>query len=165
MTQYLNQYIERLHCEGIAVLSSEWHEERSGYQNEHTVEEIVCRIGGVPHQLTVHWLQKFGWGAGLDYHLLDRREITEDDYLRLCSTHRVLDSPEYHEKLRRARATRRQIDELKPTCPKCQSMMTHRSSQYGDFWGCPNYPRCKGTRQWDKQLESSIRELEQDLDS
>lgn len=31
-------------------------------------------------------------------------------------------------------------------CPECESPMKERSSQYGKFWGCMNYPRCKGTR-------------------
>lgn len=31
-------------------------------------------------------------------------------------------------------------------CPDCGGEMTPRSSQYGKFWGCVKYPRCKGTR-------------------
>lgn len=31
-------------------------------------------------------------------------------------------------------------------CPDCGGEMTPRSSQYGKFWGCLKYPRCKGTR-------------------
>lgn len=31
-------------------------------------------------------------------------------------------------------------------CPDCQGPMVSRKSQHGVFWGCRNYPRCKGTR-------------------
>lgn len=31
-------------------------------------------------------------------------------------------------------------------CPDCGGEMTPRKSSYGTFWGCKNYPKCKGTR-------------------
>jgi DNA-binding helix-hairpin-helix protein with protein kinase domain len=31
-------------------------------------------------------------------------------------------------------------------CPRCGSQMRRRSGRYGQFWGCSQYPRCKGTR-------------------
>ena len=39
-----------------------------------------------------------------------------------------------------------------PTCPKCGALMVQRIAQRGrnagnTFWGCPNYPRCKGILQ------------------
>ena len=41
------------------------------------------------------------------------------------------------------------IDTVKrsPICPKpgCSRRMVLRTSYRGDFWGCPNYPRCRGT--------------------
>ncbi|OMQ22798.1 helix-hairpin-helix domain-containing protein [Serratia oryzae] len=33
-----------------------------------------------------------------------------------------------------------------PNCPRCGSLMRRRSGKHGPFWGCQNYPRCKGTR-------------------
>ena len=33
-----------------------------------------------------------------------------------------------------------------PNCPRCGSPMRRRKGRYGPFWGCPRYPRCKGTR-------------------
>lgn len=33
-----------------------------------------------------------------------------------------------------------------PACPKCSAIMVLRTSQYGEFWGCSNYPQCDGTR-------------------
>ena len=34
-----------------------------------------------------------------------------------------------------------------PACPRCKSSMRRRSGRHGIFWGCSQYPRCKGTRQ------------------
>jgi len=31
-----------------------------------------------------------------------------------------------------------------PDCPKCGKMMANRKSKYGKFWGCSDYPNCKG---------------------
>ena len=31
-------------------------------------------------------------------------------------------------------------------CPKCGARMVKRNGRYGPFYGCSNYPRCRGTR-------------------
>ena len=31
-------------------------------------------------------------------------------------------------------------------CPKCGAEMREKSGRYGRFLGCPNWPRCNGTR-------------------
>ena len=31
-------------------------------------------------------------------------------------------------------------------CPECNGPMISRKSNFGVFWGCKNYPKCKGTR-------------------
>lgn len=38
-----------------------------------------------------------------------------------------------------------QPDPDAPKCPQCGSPMVRRHSQYGDFYGCSNYPACRGT--------------------
>jgi len=38
-------------------------------------------------------------------------------------------------------------DELdSPTCPTCKGKMVKRDGKRGKFWGCTNYPDCRGTR-------------------
>jgi restriction system protein len=42
-------------------------------------------------------------------------------------------------------------DHLTPDCPKCGSVMVLREARRGanvgqKFWGCPNFPKCRGTR-------------------
>jgi hypothetical protein len=36
-----------------------------------------------------------------------------------------------------------------PACPRCGSVMALRTSRKdgSQFWGCPKYPACRGTRQ------------------
>lgn len=31
-------------------------------------------------------------------------------------------------------------------CPQCDGPMVPRTSAHGKFWGCKDYPRCRGTR-------------------
>ena len=33
-----------------------------------------------------------------------------------------------------------------PNCPECGAEMVERSGKYGQFWGCPTFPKCRGTR-------------------
>ena len=44
------------------------------------------------------------------------------------------------------RNQRRAVDEDAPSCPVCGGVMRVRHGKTGDFWGCINYPACKGTR-------------------
>jgi restriction system protein len=42
-------------------------------------------------------------------------------------------------------------DHLAPDCPRCGSAMVVREAKQGayagqNFWGCPNFPKCRGTR-------------------
>ena len=43
----------------------------------------------------------------------------------------------------------------KPNCPKCDAEMKLRTRRYDQakFWGCPNFPRCKGTRRYQENQD------------
>ncbi len=50
-----------------------------------------------------------------------------------------------------APAAERERDHLAPNCPRCGSEMKVREARRGvnageRFWGCPDYPSCRGTR-------------------
>lgn len=36
------------------------------------------------------------------------------------------------------------MEMMGPACPKCGGATVERNGAYGDFWGCCNYPNCKG---------------------
>jgi ssDNA-binding Zn-finger/Zn-ribbon topoisomerase 1 len=40
------------------------------------------------------------------------------------------------------------------TCPLCNGPMTPRMSAHGKFWGCRAYPRCRGTRNSDGEVNT-----------
>jgi ssDNA-binding Zn-finger/Zn-ribbon topoisomerase 1 len=33
-----------------------------------------------------------------------------------------------------------------PLCPECSVPMALRTSEFGPFWGCSQFPRCRGRR-------------------
>ena len=41
-------------------------------------------------------------------------------------------------------------EQLGPACPKCTKPMVKRKSKSGAFFGCCNYPDCRGTRNVDE---------------
>ncbi len=49
------------------------------------------------------------------------------------------------------RGQRRAVDEDAPACPLCGGTMRVRHGAEGDFWGCTNFPGCKGTRNIGKE--------------
>lgn len=42
-------------------------------------------------------------------------------------------------------------------CPDCDGEMVSRKSQYGTFWGCKKYPRCRGTRDSEGRTKEEAR--------
>lgn len=156
----LSNYIRHLRVSDIVILSSTWREETGGYQVEHIVDELICRKGGKPHRMKVHWVQKafprLDLSCGVDEDVV----ISETEYEDLCHRHGgILDTATYYEKLAKRSETERQLKETVPLCPKCQAPMEERSGRFGDFWGCPRYPECDGTR----KLVASVRSRRSDL--
>jgi len=52
----------------------------------------------------------------------------------------------FSERLMATRLEARDAPKNGPPCPQCQNPMQQRKSAKGDFWGCSQYPACKGTR-------------------
>jgi len=70
----------------------------------------------------------------------------------------------YSERLATARIIKRQtedsLDRQIPTCPQCEGLMVMRTARKGknagkQFWGCSNYPKCNGTRPFEKTISTS----------
>ncbi|MDO5537790.1 MAG: DNA topoisomerase, partial [Desulfovibrionaceae bacterium] len=43
-------------------------------------------------------------------------------------------------------------EEAVPSCPRCGRPMKLRKGPRGEFWGCSNFPRCRGTLQYEEGL-------------
>jgi four helix bundle suffix protein len=50
------------------------------------------------------------------------------------------------ERMHKARTESAATAEAAPACPKCGKSMRKRHAAKGDFWGCSDYPGCRGTR-------------------
>ncbi len=48
------------------------------------------------------------------------------------------------ESVSRSQKTPKKFSGKSEVCPKCSGAMVVRSGRYGDFWGCKQYPKCKG---------------------
>jgi hypothetical protein len=89
---------------------------------------LLCAFIGTFAGLFVKWLERRAIRFGRDWR--SRREKSEEGRRR----------PE-------AAATESEA----PHCPICNALMVKRTARRGaragnSFWGCPNYPKCQGTR-------------------
>lgn len=83
--------------------------------------------------------------------------ISQAEYDKMREGNTRLDTPKNAENLQKQKQERTQarqqeesrlaaIEAAKPGCPQCRHKMVKRKGPHGDFWGCPDYPKCKGTR-------------------
>ncbi len=80
---------------------------------------------------------------GRALHMLDRLlKQHGDDFVKEGGFSERMTAARVEEK----RNQRRVVDEDAPPCPICGGVMRVRHGKTGDFWGCTNYPACKGTR-------------------
>ena len=80
---------------------------------------------------------------GRALHMLDRLlKQHGDDFVKEGGFSERMTAARVEEKRNQQRA----VDEDAPSCPLCGGVMRVRHGKTGDFWGCTNYPACKGTR-------------------
>lgn len=80
---------------------------------------------------------------GRALHMLDRLlKQHGDDFVKEGGFSERMTAARVEEK----RNQRRAVDDDAPPCPICGGAMRVRHGKTGDFWGCTNYPACKGTR-------------------
>ena len=80
---------------------------------------------------------------GRALHMLDKLlKQHGDDFIKEGGFSERMTAARVEEK----RNQRRAVDEDAPPCPVCGGVMRVRRGKTGDFWGCTNYPACKGTR-------------------
>jgi hypothetical protein len=141
---------------GIVFLDVRDWEEKSGYQDEHTIQTLACYDkDGRPLKLDIHWIEKWRPNGGGKGHILEKKElIDQEEYEELVKTHGVQDDPLYHQERARKENKRRiaekGMEKLTPKCPLCSTPMAlrHRKKDGAPFWGCVGFHRgaCRGTR-------------------
>ncbi len=150
---------------GVVVLHSEWKEESSGYQNETTTQTVVCREqGGAWVRLDVVWYSRTM--GGTDQRVVSRKEITQAEYEATLTQHngKVLDTPQFYDRARRATAAQQAFDAIRPPCPTCKRPMKASITRDGNrrFWGCTRFPNCKGSQSMTPAEQARVRSLEDD---
>jgi ssDNA-binding Zn-finger/Zn-ribbon topoisomerase 1 len=86
-----------------------------------------------------YWTDKSIYGGNWTYCLLNRHKEgspPKSDY----------ELNRKKEDLRQARKAKKETtSDGAPICPNCNIVMIRRKGRYGEFWGCPRYPKCKIT--------------------
>ncbi len=155
-------YIKHFGFSEIVRISSEWREERSGYQNEHTTEVIACKIEGQFFKTTVYYYSKTM--GGNDYEILEQEPISNEEYQDYYERYGgILDTKESRDAIASYDSLQRKMSNIYPICPKCSGLMTKRKGTRGYFLGCLNFPNCKGTRNCNSSYESKYKKLQSQL--
>jgi len=151
MSDLLNEYL-RMGLSDIIVLDHTWHEEAGGSQAEDTTETVVARKGEAFLRIKVLETVTFGWGAKRWFGVSSEEEITKKQYLTLALGKEKIDSTEAVKKiqdsashLKRMDEFLERIEEMAPNCGECKSKLEAKSGKFGPFWGCPRFPKCRGT--------------------
>lgn len=137
-------YLNQLGLTKVIRISSEWSEESSGFQDEHTQEIIACMDGGKYFLIQAHLETKTTGGEYFE--IVSKKEISEQEYQKYLTNSRgIIDAEKYKETCDEIFALRKEIEKSYPSCPRCGALMKERSSQRGIFLGCSSYPNCNGT--------------------
>lgn len=62
----------------------------------------------------------------------------DDIYKSLLNAQAEISNREHIENIRQT-----QVELKKGICPRCGGKLVERQGQYGKFYGCSNYPKCK----------------------
>lgn len=155
---------------GIVFLECKDWEEKSGYQDEHTIQTLACYDkDGDPYKLVVHWVEKFRprSGGGASHRVESKEKIAQEQYEELVNTHGVQDDSLYYQRRAKLERDRRNAEqkmkEIVPKCPVCGSMMIlrFRKKDNAPFWGCPSFYKggCNGTRPINQRVFQEYNQL------
>ena len=83
----------------------------------------------------------------LSHHRL--ADVSEYFHISTAGAHRALNdcimNQECYERLGKLLQESKK-SQLEILCPQCGAEMVRRRGKYGEFYGCSNYPACRGTR-------------------
>lgn len=93
-------------------------------------------------------------------------DVSELEYQRALAQHGPpIDSDEVVRAIEERAELRTSRDRLIPKCPVCRKRMTARVNANGgsEFWGCPSFPKCKGTRPMHPAAREQLHDLGEKL--
>ncbi|PSH02769.1 MAG: hypothetical protein CXZ00_15705 [Acidobacteria bacterium] len=150
-SRFLNEYLS-WDLWDIVVVGHQFDEERSGYQTEHTYEEVVAHKGEKFVRLWLHETRENGPRGGIDVEQHSESEITEEEYLQASSGKPLEDTEEDRCNFGKAKAEERRRAELysrllaqAPLCPSDDRRMRPMEGKFGVFWACPR-SNCRKTQ-------------------
>jgi hypothetical protein len=136
----------RLGACGIVLLDHQYEETASTHADT-TTNTYACKIGGTAFEIEVAWsTNAYRMGQPVRPVELSRKPLSEAKYAALTAGKPLVDNPEALKKMKAHDAWTDNIRALTPVCPKCGARMQPKSGQHGQFWGCPRFPKCKGTK-------------------
>lgn len=150
-SEFLEKYLEK-GFRNIIILDHEFKETASGHE-EWTNEIAVAKKGKkfVKIELREHLRFLGGHHRGAVFRSRARRSPRRSSR-NLPGKRSRIDTEEALEELEAQKKRLEQSTKLHerfmktaPDCPRCGKHMVNRRGPRGEFWGCSDYPECKGT--------------------
>jgi hypothetical protein len=164
MSEFLEKYLDAGYS-GIVRIAYDHKESGSGHI-EKTTETVVARKGKNYFQVEAYQRLAF-LGNSSGYFEQRPSPIDEAQYAALAADNPIMDTPEERNNIAAAKkrsefidALGKELEALAPKCPKCSGDTTRRTGPRGPFWGCQNFPNCKGSASFSakaKALNEHIR--------
>ena len=150
-SEFLEKYLEK-GFRNIIILDHDFKETASGHE-EWTNETAVAKKGKKFVKIELHEHLRFLGGpppgGGLS---IESEGISEKEFQKLAGKRSRIDTEEALDKLEAQKKRLEQSTKLHerfmktaPDCPRCGKHMVNRRGPRGEFWGCRDYPECKGT--------------------
>jgi len=150
VSEFLEKYLEAGLSQIVVVEYT--HSESASGHTESTRETAVARKGKTFVKTFIHESLNFLKSGANEPPSVTQEKITAEEYRKLAKGKEIVDSPERLQRRKQDKARSRRGEKLyeafystAPSCPNCDAGMTLRSGPRGPFWGCPHFPKCRGT--------------------
>jgi hypothetical protein len=157
LSEFLEKYLEA-GLSQIVVIEYEHSESASGH-TESTHETAIARKGKAFVKISVRDHFNF-FESGPNDASLTEEKITAEEYRKLAKGKEIVDSQERLQRRKQDKERSRRSEKLyeafhstAPSCPNCDARMTLRSGPRGPFWGCPHFPKCRGTANFSRETK------------
>ncbi len=133
---FLSEYAE-LGISEIVMVKSDWYPGHHDFDQDKSYHDLAGKRDGKYFRAHFSWSEPHKPRPGTDRVPKGRseygtQEITAEEYAALLVEHGLWGAPK---------------KDAAPVCPKCGRGMVRRTNRRTreQFWGCRNYPQCRGT--------------------